>query len=931
MKWTKKGFEEFRKGTFGNGGQNLYVSANGTLQRIFNFDINGDGYFDLPIANSHAMNEKPPLFVYDDINQEKPLELPSNGTFTATFADITGDGTDDLIVACQHNGVHSDITSVIYYGSERGLCEKYRTELLVPNARMVAVADFKGEGKKAIAFSCNKKVRIFYPTALGIEPTEYIDLDVNALSFAAGDLDGDGYDDLYVLIGGTGELVVYWGGEDGINPERKTSLGRSDIPDDVRSTSTTAGRTMFRWFPWMTSIIKIPGKTMIFRSDGDDAVFESFSKDRQPKEELRIFCTHQNLEKDLDVDAVFMGNGAVHACTGDLKNCGDTDIIIAVATEFEAIEDVLVLWESEGYALEKATRIPVPCARNVSVGPIGSDPKNYLYIALGCEADNLEIPARVYSFDKDGNASFVRDFPAMEATSVISGKTYTDGRHQVVVVNHEGERHLGCEKIAFFLGGEDGFNPDRKIMLPSCAAVDCIPVDLNDDGQPEIIVANCSENAPQLDPGAAVYWGKDGEFDPQRVNFFNSRTSHGCALGDFRKSGYIDLIFTGLSNRKLSYFKGGPDGYDFENPEYILLGPEKDQIEWWRVRGKAYELATRDPEEVKRCREFGGPRWIFAADLNNDGWLDLIVPQITGPRAMILWGGPDGFSEDNMQVLAVDAAAMANAADLDGDGYIDLIFASHMTLGHTYPQEKGKMVIYWGGPNGFSENRKSFLPSYCANSLTVQDFNNDGRLDLYCTAYSNGRLRDIDSRIYFQGEDGMFHLDDHQLLFNNSGCGCLAGDFNGDGYIDLAVASHKKDGNHIAESFVFWGGEDGINENRYTALPSIGPHGMCTADIGNVMDRSNSEYYYSEAYKTEKSATKVSWEATNGKKTWVKIQFRCAEIADNLEKAEWSESFENGADISALNLTGYIQYKLELGAYCGIGTPRVTEITVEFE
>ena len=43
MKWTKSGFDGFRKGSFGNGGQNLYVTANGTLQRIFNFDVNGDG------------------------------------------------------------------------------------------------------------------------------------------------------------------------------------------------------------------------------------------------------------------------------------------------------------------------------------------------------------------------------------------------------------------------------------------------------------------------------------------------------------------------------------------------------------------------------------------------------------------------------------------------------------------------------------------------------------------------------------------------------------------------------------------------------------------------------------------------------------------------------------------------------------------------
>ena len=62
-------------------------------------DVKKEGaYFDLPIANSHAMNEKPPLHVYDSLNQEKPLELPTNGSFNAVFADITGDGTEDLII-----------------------------------------------------------------------------------------------------------------------------------------------------------------------------------------------------------------------------------------------------------------------------------------------------------------------------------------------------------------------------------------------------------------------------------------------------------------------------------------------------------------------------------------------------------------------------------------------------------------------------------------------------------------------------------------------------------------------------------------------------------------------------------------------------------------------------------------------------------------
>jgi len=353
------------------------------------------------------------------------------------------------------------------------------------------------------------------------------------------------------------------------------------------------------------------------------------------------------------------------------------------------------------------------------------------------------------------------------------------------------------------------------------------------------------------------------------------------------------------------------------------------QAEWADQPGGEPE-PERTPEEKARMKEFASPRWIFTADFNNDGWLDLFVPQISGSRASILWGGPGGFSWENRQELATSGNVTGNAADLDGDGYLDIICSGFHSNGKEYKKE-AYITIYWGSKDGYSDSRKTQLPAYCSNDITVNDFNGDGRLDFFTAAYHGGRLRDVDSRIYYGGEDKMFHRDDVQLIRTHSATGCLSGDFNGDGYIDLAVASHKTEGNHVNDSVVYWGGEDGINEERCTKLPSRGPHGMCTADIGNIMDRSNSEYYTSEAFKSDTKATKISWEATNGKKTWVKAQLRCADSVEMLEVAEWSESIENGADISALNLRGYVQYKLELGAYCGTGTPRVTEITVEFE
>ena len=108
MKWITEGFEAFSQGQMENGGQNLYVSKKGVLQRIFQYDVNQDGYPDLLFANSQSMYERPPVHVYGDVlHSEERTELPSNGTYEGVMADLFGSGYDDLVIACQHNGTHS--------------------------------------------------------------------------------------------------------------------------------------------------------------------------------------------------------------------------------------------------------------------------------------------------------------------------------------------------------------------------------------------------------------------------------------------------------------------------------------------------------------------------------------------------------------------------------------------------------------------------------------------------------------------------------------------------------------------------------------------------------------------------------------------------------------------------------------------------------
>ena len=86
--WVTRGFEGFSRGSMGNAGHNLYVSRAGVLQRIYQFDLNGDGYIDLVFSNDHDHGEKPPALSYrDPLGRCEAIQIPADGARAGTVAD----------------------------------------------------------------------------------------------------------------------------------------------------------------------------------------------------------------------------------------------------------------------------------------------------------------------------------------------------------------------------------------------------------------------------------------------------------------------------------------------------------------------------------------------------------------------------------------------------------------------------------------------------------------------------------------------------------------------------------------------------------------------------------------------------------------------------------------------------------------------------
>jgi len=940
--WRQEGFSEFIKGTLGNGGHNIYVSKAGVLQRIHQFDINGDGYVDLVFANSHDTIEKPPAYVYQDpFDNEKHIELASGGARDGIVADLNGDGYDDLVLGMWFDGITSDQNAIIYYGSPEGWSDRRIGLLPAPHTRSIAVGDFNGDGRLDLAFLSRAIVRIFYQTHVGFEPKHFTELEIGTAEatekidlvegehmikvpadrpdrMCGSDIDGDGFAELIVRAR-NGEVKVYWGSKDGIDKDNFTvvpippddTIPIETSPPKWASTSCPDPSIWTSFYEWATynedgeqpngqvqtpgpQVINLKGKPHLFVARFNESFLVPVASDRSFGEPISFKCSQ-----------------AMSVAVGDVSGRGNEDLVFACQEETDDGECSWIYWGSDkGYDEKQRTSLKSWRASDVAVADFDGDGCDDIVLSRSFDFESWSGDSLAYHGGEKVDAEPVH-LPSHNALRALAARPSGDGKPVLALVNRMQGTWLGKELNAYvYWGGPDGFSPDRMREVPNWGASDAISCDVNDDGHPDLILANAWESLFEFSKVYVLLNGPEGLPDEPSLQLPVAASGVVCA--DVNKDGYLDIITCKFADSNVRVFYGNEDGFDMENPDVISIEYE----------GEKY---------TRTC-------WLLLADLNNDGWLDLVLTYNRWySRSFILWGGPDGFSMDRCQVLSVLKAAGAQAADLTGNGYLDLIVPGDQTS-PTGPHDSF-LYIYWNGPEGLSEANRTILPANCACGVGVADFNNNGLLDILITNYWGKGNRDIPSYVYWNREGRGFSPLDRTELPTHSASGCIVADFNEDGYVDAAIAYHKIHGCHVGFSEVWWNGPDGFSEKNVTQLPTRGPHGMIWVDPGNIMDRGDQEYYTSCTHKLpdEAKVTGIDWEAELQVKTWVKAQIRFAENESEIVNAPWQGPkgegtwFENGQAIGGAKQSGQcVQYRLALGAKNSGRTPRVTAVNVHY-
>ena len=142
---------------------------------------------------------------------------------------------------------------------------------------------------------------------------------------------------------------------------------------------------------------------------------------------------------------------------------------------------------------------------------------------------------------------------------------------------------------------------------------------------------------------------------------------------------------------------------------------------------------TRDRRITSRNLSVPGSNQISYADLNNDGWVDLVFTlEKSGLQhgrifLWILYGGHDGWTPRRSTVLPANGPLATEIADLNGDGWTDIAVLNSADG----PITKEKNIrIYWGADSGFLLSQYQDVGLAGAIALSSADFDADGVKDL---------------------------------------------------------------------------------------------------------------------------------------------------------------------------------------------------------
>ncbi len=330
--------------------------------------------------------------------------------------------------------------------------------------------------------------------------------------------------------------------------------------------------------------------------------------------------------------------------------------------------------------------------------------------------------------------------------AIAAGDLNGDGKVDLVIANGDGT-------IMVLLGSGTGtFAP--AVAYAAGAPTGLVLADFNGDGKLDVAISNGAESTVSI-----LFGNGDGTLQPMGAGFAVGGNPVSLAAGDFNGDGNVDLASANFADGTASVLLGNGDG-TFQ-PALTLIAAS-------------------------------GSHGIAIADFNGDGFADLAVVENAG--ASVFFGNGNGtfraaaqyhtYTGANLNPVAVAAGAF------NGVGLLDLALADSGTATPGETVVSTNFTATRTQPPAWGTAPRDAPPSFPARavpyptSILAVDIDRDGLPDLLVTSSTE------DVVAVLMGSNSDFF----PSYTYGTGAGpvaAVAGDFNGDGRVDLAVLNGK--------------------------------------------------------------------------------------------------------------------------------------------
>jgi tetratricopeptide (TPR) repeat protein len=289
----------------------------------------------------------------------------------------------------------------------------------------------------------------------------------------------------------------------------------------------------------------------------------------------------------------------------------------------------------------------------------------------------------------------------------------------------------------------------------------CVAGDIDNDGDPDLVIANWGENSLYLNNG-------DGTFveSAQAAGITGERWSSSLALADFDRDGNLDLYVVTYMLEPLKTCRTSDGRAGTCHPGNYSA--ELDVLYHNRGDGTFEDVSEAAGIAVPDGKGLG----ILVSDLDHDGWPDVYVandgtPNFLFRNAGAAHSGGVHFTEQGMisgAAVSADGIAQGSmgiaAGDVNGDGLTDFYVTNFYFEGSALYLNQGAMTFVDAiRPAGLYEATRPML----GFGTQAADFDLDGRIDLFAV---NGHIDDF----RFRGEPWQML----PQLFWNRGAGRFA-------------------------------------------------------------------------------------------------------------------------------------------------------------